>query len=121
MCFDEAKLLEIAGKGGLGDAQLLCSETAAQLFLVGDGRVRYDAEDLAVAERFAGIHSVVRICTHLYFYTEMDRKCQWVFAGFREDAVRTDMHGTQGQCDAGFAAGTAGTVDFPREVMLAIR
>jgi hypothetical protein len=68
----KAKLLEIAGKGGLGDAQLLCGETAAQLFLIGDGRVRDDAEDLAVAKRFAGIHSVARLCTHLYFYTEMD-------------------------------------------------
>src|SRR5579864_867770 len=41
--------------------------------------------------------------------------------GFPGGAVRRDMRGTEGQWDAGLAAGAAGVVDFRREVMLAMK
>jgi hypothetical protein len=55
----------------LSYTQLLRGETAAQLFLVGDGSVRNEPQNLPVAKCFAGIHAALKICTHLYIYTDM--------------------------------------------------
>jgi hypothetical protein len=110
MCFDEAKLLEITGKRGLRNTQFLRGEAAAQLFLIGDGSVGDEAQDLAVAKCFAGIHSAVKICTHLYIYTDTARGCQYPVGSicdFQESTGRTGNDGPTGQLmqDSHHAAG----------------
>jgi hypothetical protein len=58
---DQSKLLQIAGKRGLSNAQLLGGEATAQVFLVIDPGIGDEAEDLAVAKCFSRIH---RVCNY---------------------------------------------------------
>src|SRR6266851_2587961 len=95
--FDEAKFLEIAGKRGLRNAQFLRGEAAAQLFLIGDGSVGNEAQDLAVAKCFASIHGTVKICTHLYIYTAKAPGMSMPIWDFPKRTARTGMDGTEVQ------------------------
>jgi hypothetical protein len=74
-----------------------CGEAAAQVFLIGNGGVGDQAQDLAVTKRFAGIHSAVKICTHLYIYTGEATGCQYHFGISVRNTGRTDSDGTEGQ------------------------
>ena len=56
MGLHQAEFLQVAGKRGLGDAQLLRGQAAAQLLLTGDALVRDQAKDLAVPKCFAHAH-----------------------------------------------------------------
>jgi len=107
--FDEAKLLEITGQRGLRDAQFLRGEAAAQVFLIGDGSVGDEAQDLAVAKCFAGIHRAVKICTHLYIYTGSAKECQCQSRISRELSQRAGLE--REDSDAGFAPSLRCVVD----------
>src|SRR5579884_2163079 len=66
--FDELQLLQIAGKGGLGDAEALLGQAAAKLFLIGDALGGNKPEDLTVAECFAGAHDCRNIHLPVFLY-----------------------------------------------------
>ena len=56
MRFDQAKFLQIARERGLGNAEPLRGQAAAQLFLIADVLIGDQAEDLTVAVCFTRAH-----------------------------------------------------------------
>jgi hypothetical protein len=60
--------MQVAGKRGLGDAELLLSQAAAQIFLIADTTGGDESEDLAMAKCFGGAH-LYNLFIQLYKYT----------------------------------------------------
>jgi hypothetical protein len=69
--FYEAQLLQVARKSGLGNAELLRGEAAAQLFLVANPLIANQAEDLTVPECFSSAHGYQALHAYVFLYREL--------------------------------------------------
>src|SRR5208337_724072 len=67
--FDELQFLQIAGKGGLGDAQLLLGEAVTEFFLIGDTLAGNQAENLSVTKCFCRAHRECPMQDTVYLYS----------------------------------------------------
>ena len=116
LSFDEAQLLQVAGKSGLGDAHFLLSKPAAELFLADDGLAADQPQYLTMTKCFTGAHDLYKYTASCIFMQLFLNETD-LFADSGRKRLAGGIWGVE-RGYAGFATFSGRTLDFPGQEWL---